>query len=119
MLLEIERVVDRFIKMFETAQVADQTLVNQHTAKIRNTIRTARTKKRLEEQETILVAERARKLDERMKREVVKGIKKWPARSEKAATKKKEEKKQDLTQEEIDHNKYLGQLTQVEEKKTN
>ena len=50
---------------------------------------------------------------------MVKGIKKAPERSHKAATKKKEEKKQELTQEEIDHNKYLGQLAQVEEKKAN
>ncbi len=119
MLLEIERVVDRYIKMFETAQWVDQTLVNQHTAKIRGAIRNERNRKRLEEQETLLKAEQERKIEERMKRVVVKGIKKQAPRSEKTATRKKEEKKQDLTQEEIDHNKYLGQLAQMEEKKAN
>ena len=68
MLLEIERVVDRFVKMFETAQLADQMLVNTHTSKIRGAIRNARTKKRLEEQETTIAAERERKLKERMSR---------------------------------------------------
>jgi len=66
----------------------------------------------------MIVRERARKLDERMNRNVVSGNKPKMARSEKVATKKKEEKKQDLTAEEIDHNKYLGQLGQIEEKKT-
>ena len=54
-----------------------------------------------------------------MGRKVISGVKRAPERSHKAATKKKEEKKQELTQEEIDHNKYLGQLVQVEEKKAN
>ena len=54
-----------------------------------------------------------------MDRQVITGIKKTTQRSHKVAAKKKEEKKQELTQEEIDHNKYLGQLVQVEEKKAN
>lgn len=54
-----------------------------------------------------------------MDRKVVSGNKPKMARSEKIATKKKEEKKVDLTAEQIDHNKYLGQLGQIEEKKTN
>ena len=54
-----------------------------------------------------------------MGRKVISGVKKAPERSHKAATKKKEEKKQELTQEEVDHNKYLGQFAQMEEKKTN
>ena len=38
-------------------------------------------------------------------------------RSEKVATKKKEEKKEDLTPEELDRAKYMGQLTGLDEKK--
>ena len=65
------------------------------------------------------IAEGKRKQEEKDKRKVPEGIKKVAFRSEKVATKKKEEKKQDLTQEQIDHNKYLGQLTQGDEKRQN
>ena len=80
-------------------------------------IRNERTKKRLAEQEHLLKTQREAKLNERMTRQIVYGVKKPVHRSQKTATKKKEEKKQDLTQEEIDHNKYLGQLAAIPEEK--
>jgi len=97
MLLEIEKKVDKYIKMFDIAQAADQGLVNKHASFIRLQIRNEKTRKRIMEEETLMVAERARKLQERMNRTIVTGIKKKVPRSEKPATKKKEEKKQDLT----------------------
>ena len=45
-----------------------------------------------------------------MNRKIVTGTKIKVPRSEKPPTKKKEEKKQDLTQEQLDHKKYLGEL---------
>lgn len=50
-LLEIERHVDRFIKMFETAQQADEMMTKFHTTKIKSEIRQERNKKRIEEDE--------------------------------------------------------------------
>ena len=99
--------------------MADETITKYHTTKIKSEIRQERNKKRIEEDERQFQAERAAKLQERMGRKVISGVKKAPERSHKAATKKKEEKKQELTQEEVDHNKYLGQFAQMEEKKTN
>jgi len=58
MLLEIERGVDGFVKFFETAAMAEQQLVNSHAQKIRNKIRQERTKKRMDDAERNLKAER-------------------------------------------------------------
>jgi len=99
MLLEIERVVDSYVKMYETAAMADLQCVNKHSTFIRMQIRNEKTKKRIELEQFQLVEERARKLQERMNRKIVTGVKVKVPRSEKPPTKKKEEKKQDLTDE--------------------
>ena len=117
MLLEIERVVDKYIKMYETAALADVQCVQKHSTFIRMQIRNEKTKKRIELEQFQLVEERARKLQERMNRKIVTGTKPKVPRSEKPPTKKKEEKKQDLTDEQLDLKKYLGDLTHAEDKK--
>ena len=73
----------------------------------------------MDDAERNLKAERDLKKALKDARNVQTGLKKTAMRSEKATTKKKETKKQDLTQEEMDQNKYLGQLNQVDEKKPN
>lgn len=117
MLLEIERTVDKYIKFFEVAMMADSVLVTKVTSTMKSKLRAERTSIRMKEQQTLIEATRKQKLDERMKREVVKGIKITTKRSEKPATKKKEAKKQDLTQEKLDELKYLGVLDHQEERK--
>ena len=48
MLLEIDRVVDKYIKMYETAALADVQCVQKHSTFIRMQIRNEKTKKRIE-----------------------------------------------------------------------
>ena len=47
MLLEIERVVDKYIKMYETASMADIQCVSKHATFIRMQIRNEKTRKRI------------------------------------------------------------------------
>ena len=71
MLLEIERVVDKYIKMYETASMADDKCVAKHATFIRMQIRNEKTRKRIAEEEFQMVEERARKLHDRMNRKIV------------------------------------------------
>lgn len=108
MLIEIEKQVHKLIKMFETAQTADTPMVTTITNKIRSSIRIQRNNERMKKEEEENKREMQAKLDARAKVVVYRDKKPVMPRSEKPATKKKEEKKQDLTAEEIDMAKYLG-----------
>ena len=96
--------------MYETADIVEHHYVIHHAKKIRDEIRNEKNTKRREEAERLENEEKQRKVDEKNARLFIPGMKRTVHRSVKPETKKKEEKKQDLTQEEIDLNKYLGPL---------